>query len=130
MKISVLTTGCYSNYSIVGVFSTMEKALDYKYKRRNVDDSDPEEYELDPELKVDKDFEIGKIYSVYIMTESGIVSQCSPEYIGYRHPKKCNIITEYADGEYGSIYVESPVSFEHATKVTIEERQRYLREKK
>ena len=45
MKIYVVTTGCYSDYSIVGVCSTLEKANELKLLKNA--DNDIEEYNVD-----------------------------------------------------------------------------------
>lgn len=47
-KVYVLTKGCYSDYSIVGIFSTKEKLEEYKKYIPNNDYNDIEEYEINP----------------------------------------------------------------------------------
>lgn len=131
MKVYVMTEGEYSDYGIVGVFSSKEKCEAVRNGNR---DAQCEEYDID-EI-VDKRF--CKQFTAAIMKESGdIVAGFNYNCLNLVSPVKA-IIEE--DGIVWSeskqmvegplIRVKSPISMEHAIKVAVEARQKWLREKK
>lgn len=128
MKVFILTRGSYSDYQIIGVFSTFELANHAKAILNESEINDPEEFELDPPYQPEKDFTLGNTYKVTIYKNNGEIFKWA-NYLNlqnvYRHPTDC-IIRIYSN----EIWVCSPISFEHAEKVAIEQRQKYLRENK
>jgi len=125
----VLTEGSYSDFSIRGVYSSEENARAVMAERKKTDRycdfNDPEEWELDGDIE----FVSGPIFGVYIELESGFGRRQEPRYTGHcvRHPERCNVTEPFGDGEKLSLFVASPISYEHAEKVAIEERQEWLR---
>ena len=118
MKVWILDSGCYSDHHLVGVFSSEEKAMEAKARRKNLDDHDPWETEVDGVLA----HEHGPSFRHNIEKATGDTSyagECPPH---SRHPR--NAIVDQTDRH---IFVESPISAEHAAKVAAEKRQEWLR---
>jgi hypothetical protein len=126
MKVYILTKGEYSEYKIIGAFSTLELANNAKAILNDYDVNDPGEYELDLPYQPEKDFELGDTYKVTIFMKSGETFKWADNYNlhnVYRHPSDCVIKIHTNE-----IWVRSPISAEHAEKVAIEQRQKHLRE--
>lgn len=118
VKVYVLTTGSYSDTSIVGVFSSREAAVAAGTGDSEV--NDPEEYELDERAE----HRYGPTWSVFFRKETGGLEPQRHAWQKIRHPSACEI----QDNQYG-IFVASPISAEHALKVAAEKRQEWLRMK-
>jgi hypothetical protein len=125
MKIYVLTKGDYSEYKIIGVFSTPELANHAAAILNDSQINDPKVFELDPSFQIEKDFELGNTFKVTIYLTNGRLYKW-PDSLNlknvYRHPSDC-VIKIFTN----EIWVCSPISIEHAEKVAIEQRQKYLR---
>ena len=121
MKVYILTAWSYSDYHIVGVFSTMEAAEACMSEK--LDHNDPEEYELDELVG----HVAGPTWDVHVANPSGSIriylGDC--ELTDLRHPTAC-VTRENRQGWT----VTSPISEEHAIKVATELRQQLLREGK
>lgn len=145
MKVYLVTSGCYSDDAVDGVFSSRELAEKMMYIGGFESYNDIEEKELDDQslLKVGDNYEIGPTFSVRIYLESGQLEKISSmdSKAKYRHPMHCieNCREEPRDIEYrlgpnvhvdGYIIMISPISYEHAQKVAIEKRQEWLRTRK
>ena len=63
MKVYVVTTGCYSDYTISKIFTDKDKAKEYK--EWLYDSNDIEEYETEDDLEVKKFYKIYVNYDVY-----------------------------------------------------------------
>lgn len=125
----LLAEGEYSDYSIVGVYSTREVALAVKAERekerRYCEVHDPEEWPLDH----DAEHVFGPTYGIYIILESGELKDQVPRKPreAVRHPGRCRVTEPFGNGDELCIFVESPVSYEHAAKAAVEARQAWLR---
>lgn len=139
MKIYLVTSGCYSDYGVDGIFSSRELAEKMMYIGGFESYNDIEEVELDDPslLEVDAHYEIGPIF-VSRIYENGGLEECGhlASVKKYRHPERCKFVyTEGYDWEYNGkrhhnewhILVYSPISQEHANKVAVEKRQEKLR---
>lgn len=127
-KVYLLTDGCYSDFHVVGVFSTKARAdeamanLRARTDGRGGGDEDVEEYELDALVG----FRRGPVYTATIEEESGEVHETGwGGQEGFRHPEAAAVSRPGG----GRIYVTSPLSIDHATKVAIEKRQEWLRKR-
>lgn len=63
MKVYVVTTGAYSDYTIQKIFTNKEKAEEYK--EWLYDSNDIEEYEIEDDLEVSKFYKITVSYEVH-----------------------------------------------------------------
>ena len=117
-KVYVLTAGEYSDYHVVGVFSTKEEAekIGGLLYRKSVE---AEEYELDRMVGLER----GPTFVAAIQLKDGKIKSGKHLKSDLRHPSACEVVP-YND----SIDVISPISEAHARKVAIEERQKKLRE--
>lgn len=125
-KVYLLTDGCYSDFHVVGVFSTKAGAdeamanLRARTDGRGGGDEAVEEYELDALVG----FRYGPIHAVEIETEGGEIREAGWRgRTGFRHPEAAVVVVPPG----WRIVVESPLSIEHATKVAVEKRQEWLR---
>ena len=91
VRVYVLTEGSYSDYQIIGVFSTKDKAKEAQLQHKVYGESDIEEYNLDAGIGfINKGY---GVYSVYIMfyddgTDHMRISKQSPFQINYHKLKK------------------------------------------
>lgn len=128
MKVYVVFDGQYSDRYVFGIFSTKEKAAE-------VGSDDIEEHELDTLVG----HSVGPVYKTRICLDDGEVMNDEPPswYKGegtetsIRHRAKA--VVNYSpwlfDGERrDSFVVRSPISYEHAIKVAVESRQKWIRE--
>jgi hypothetical protein len=122
MNIYILTKGEHPYVMIIALYSSKERAEEEKNKRDDRNDIYIEEYEVDSELtNINKDFEKGYMYGVYMNIGSGEVGDTLfPRIYGYRHPTEC-VIDEDA--------LTNPYLREHAVQVAAERREEYLKEK-
>ena len=135
--IYVLTSGEYSDYGIVGVFSDLEKAEACARKLGGPGPGYPmrecrvEEYTPD-ELVA---HEIGPVWYAGIWADDGsVVSRFKADQetgTEFRHPSRAEVqcVSAPIDGNREQIRVISPIGYDHALKIAIEERQRLLRER-
>lgn len=132
-KVYVVTKGEYSDYHIVGVFSTIELA---EKVNKDTKSDEIEVYELDSENVLS--LEYGPVYRVVIDLLDGsfqVRSHREWERVRDRNEAKVDyfeprdFINCYGDRivEKPIIRVASPFSFEHASKVAVEARQKWLR---
>jgi hypothetical protein len=140
-KIFIVTSGCYSDYSIYGVFSTRKKAQELIDRVRSFKDEDGysllywaadadiEEWPLDELLSHTRQ----TYWSCGIRMDNGAIveSHGNPRQT-FERPFRSEV-TQHAvsipayGGEKVS-RVRSTVSMEHAIKVAAEDRQKFLRE--
>ena len=118
--IYVVTSGSYSDYSINGLFSTLEKAQAFMDKNKSelcCDQGDIEEWNLDELVK----YTSKTVWFCKLGTKSGTILR------ERRHEKSCP--PRYTSSRGDKIYVwsESSVSPEHAHKLAVEKRQEVLR---
>lgn len=142
--IYVVTSGCYSDYSIRAIFSTKEKAEKYIAEGIKAEEfSNPaedtynaaniEEYTLD----LNENYIAQKVWQCGILINSGEiynygnipdpVSEGFVLALPFRGRSRNSTSTNY--GKDFIHWVESTVSREHCLKVAAEERQRVLRER-
>lgn len=126
-SVYLLSQGTYSDYTIVGVFSRREDAED-AIAGQNMSAWDP--YEItEHELDTLVGHRYGPIHKV-LLDADGHIEECRPAIQCLRHPEKCeNGGTIGIGGQRARVWVSSPVSFEHATKVAAEIHQQRLRER-
>lgn len=130
MKVFVVTTGCYSNYGIRGIFSTLAKAQQYMnqciaseecwYK----DFNEIEKWSLDAALG-EREY---MRFMVGIMLDDGSVKEQYDPQIMFGLPKSRHYIAETLYSGRGIVRAESHKSAEHAMKLAVEARQAWLRE--
>lgn len=118
MKVYVATKGEYSDYRIVGVFSTQDKADECISKLERP--TSVIEYEVD-EMASAKEIPVYRCY-IELTADGKLVDLGSME--EFRAPRSVEVETYPASQR---IYVSSAVSREHAEKVAIEKRQEWLR---
>jgi hypothetical protein len=122
MKVYLVSTGEYSDYTILGLFSTREKAdafITELAKGRFQQPNDVEEYDLD--ARVGQAY--GPTWLARITLDTGEVRASKCIFDSVRHPEVCTV--EPHDNEL--LTAVSPISKEHATKVAVEKRQEWLR---
>jgi hypothetical protein len=124
-KVFVVTEGEYSDYHIVAVFSTRKKAKEFA-PAADGGSVRIETYEIDAPPKRGR--KLLFVHTVHIGIYTGILSdysKCSAE-----RPQRWSDISEpfksWSNVEL--IRVSSAVSKEHAEKLAIEARQKFLRE--
>lgn len=123
-KVYVLTEGSYSDYHIVGIFSTLAGAE--KVRSGSTDTSvQVEEWTID----ADTELEWGTVWHADIRLGDGLARQRYEEQ-RFRHPAETvvQICHDCANAPF-IIEVRSPISAEHAMKVAVEKRQEWLRTK-
>lgn len=137
-SVFLVSEGSYSDYHIVHAFSTREGAEVFLNGHEGNEQHDYaiEEMILD-EPVTDR---LMALYPATIEVGTGYVKQYKQPHFKVRDPSAgCDISKpEYPFTSliysYGyrpmtpSIYVASPISFEHAVKVAVEQRQQFLRE--
>jgi len=134
MIVFVVTTGCYSDYGINGIFSTRVKAQQYIDGCRaaencwNKDFNDIEKWTLDEALAE-------KTYTRFccgIMLDDGAVLERHGPQELWGVPKSTTYVAEDvpAYGGRGIVRAESSKSAKHAQKLAVEARQAWLRAKK
>ena len=135
MKVYVVTSGQYSDYGIEAMFSTPEKAQAFIAKQDFNEDRGREEWELDEwehALKTE-------CWETVIKLETGETRNRDTERIGtwtrfVPNPRWTETentwwnIPRY-DQPCDAIRALSVVSQEHATKIAVEARQKWLRDK-
>lgn len=126
----VFEIGNYSDCSIEGVFSSRENAYQAYYLSHDDEKHEPREYVMDdPDLLVGipTEYEIGKLYGVWIDLIDGSIHRYKNATLvsTYRHPTRCETTLMFDDTV---IEVYSPHSAEHAKKLAVEQRQKWLRE--
>lgn len=130
MKVYMVTSGCYSDYSVDGVFSTMEKAETYKALLS--DANDIEELHVDAGESEERHVE----YKTILRFDNGdVIGQYSSERLGKRDYSGgigSVLSEEWRKGNGGPSFIEtafgySTKSAEHAMKLAVESRQRHLR---
>jgi hypothetical protein len=136
MTVYVVCSGEYSSYHIDAIFSDVRLAEEFRDKMANstsFEHSSPEieEWELDKE----KDARTERTFRASINLETGALEeQTDVEVI--KHDKLSEVTREYAgiEGAYGHTewrraIARSTKSQQHANKIVVELRQRWLREK-
>src|SRR6266850_1930908 len=136
MIIYLVSTGDYSDYHVVGAFSTKEKALEAFPSK----DYGIEEYELDKPTVVLK-----RVYSdVIAISDGSRWIGSTPDHDGTTHfASKLDEVDIGFRGKYdflqwdwpkshgtSHVYAKSVISQEHATKLAAEGRQAFLRNDK
>lgn len=134
-KVFAVSSGSYSDYSVLAIFSTKANAEKYMANMRAHSDScyrasglnDIEEYELDAALA---ETEYDR-YSVGIMLDDGSIKESYGPQKSWGIPKATSYIAEKVPcyENRGIARATSPKSLEHAKKVAIEARQKWLRER-
>ncbi len=123
MKVYMLTSGCHSDRSNDGVFSSLEALEAGKKILGGTDYNEPEEWEVDEILGNT----VGPVAWVDISCETGEIREVSrSEYQALRHPGRCEVHL-LKPGREWVIMVKSPRSIDHAIKVAVEKRQEWLR---
>lgn len=126
-SVYLLSEGKYSDYTIVGIFSRREDA-EAAIAGQDTSVWDPyeiTEYELDTLVGQ----RYGPIHKV-LLAEDGTIEQMPHVDQALRHPEKCEMSgTIGTNGRRACMRVDSPISFEHATKVAAEIHQQRLRER-
>jgi hypothetical protein len=130
-KVYIVTDGEYSDYHIVGVFSTREIA---ESVLRACYADGVEEHEVDSKIVLDAEF--GPIYTVEILLEEGKInkhftctgtrSRTSAEIFHVPYASFINCLGCLIE-ESERLIVRSPFSSEHAEKIAVESRQKWLR---
>ena len=135
MKVYVLSSGEYSDWTIEGIFSSLESLEAGKTKIIEHNGyttghfNDPDEYELNEILSL----ESGPTFGASIYCESGEMFNIGPLSSLLRHPSEATSAiwdaTRYTRGKprKWAIAVKSPISVEHAVKIATEKRQEWLR---
>lgn len=119
----ILTDGSYSEYHIVKVFSSKEKAERYIEQYKLVNDDCPriEDYEVD---ESDDEFFARQSWQSFIFYPTGELH----EYGGRINlGKETDKFIYYHSPNNKGVTVLSFISQEHATKLATEKRQEYLR---
>jgi len=129
----VVTTGCYSDYSIRGVFSSEAKAKRYIVNCKAsadcywTDFNDIEKYALDAGL-LERSFHC---WNCGIALDNGQVLEAVQESTRYGIPHSKTYVAEDVPryNGRGIVRAESHKSAAHSHKIAVEARQKYLREK-
>lgn len=135
MRIWRVVHGEYSDYSIDGYFSTEKRAAAYRDEwnlRGKLEGEYLDSRRVEGPFVVDERVPDcwGPVFHALIYLETGRVEEApDDEPFTTRHPKKCRISPTEEYSLWKTIYVTSPISFQHAVKVAAEERQRWLRER-
>ena len=129
-KVYAVNTGCYSDYRIVGIYSTKSKAEEYMEKCRNSDAcwskdfNDIEVFILDQGLQ-EREF---TRYSVGVFVDTGEVKEdYAQNYWGLPQNKVTQTAKIPCYRNRLMIRAESFKSKAHAIKLAVEARQAYLR---
>lgn len=141
-KVYAVTQGEYSDYHIVALYSTREKALEHiaRYdaaRKAGVEDwrlphTEPEERELDVAIPP-----APRVYwTADISLETGeIDSLDAPDYDDQSEPHRGNYV-EITEPDANAVYPLPPMGYayscksqKHAIKLAVEARQKWLREK-
>lgn len=131
-KVYLLTTGTYSDFKVLGAFSSQEKlneAVDPRTKEAHNPPYNVHVFELDSLPSQS----FGPVYRVSIHLPSGEFRDGDDVYYCYRAPNGPSGVSwlapwEHMPKEYSeTVNVRSPISLEHAQKVAIEKRQEWLR---
>ena len=133
-KVFVVTTGCYSDYSIKGIFSSKEKAEQYMVACRgsaacwDKDFNDIEEHILDQGLAEREHTR----WRCGIMLDDGSLGEAVVAQQNWGLPENSHYVAERVPVYKGRgiVRVESVKSAEHALKLAAEKRQEWLRENK
>lgn len=123
----VVTSGCYSDYSIRGVFSSQEKAEAYIREGGTVphwDLAEIEEWEIDAEEAA----RATEVYSVMIRADGSLFAPPYPHHS--TQLIKPGQLESAGRCDTGCFFANSTESAEHALKLAAECRQAYLRETK
>jgi hypothetical protein len=125
MQVFIVTSGCYSDYGIEGVFSDEQKAIAFKteFEKDKNSEADIEAWDVDKRAE-----EVARlVYTAIIKTPSGDVLSCNAkgEMVSpnQRATPKPDLQRHNALWSTG----ESAVSPEHAMKLAVEARQAWLR---
>lgn len=133
----VVTSGCYSDYSIHGVFSSKARAqkyIDSANAARRKDcypscgsDAHIEEWVLDEESKA----KVFRLYSIGLLVESGTVIEGPHVQTRFDVPQSRSYVSEKVPYVLGKdiARAESCKSATHAMKLAVEARQAHLRKK-
>lgn len=129
-KVFVVTQGDYSDYKIVGVFSSRLKAEEICPAVKDEScGARIEEYELDVNVEAKGEELLQHVHRVYLVASDGSV----PFNLEYRHPNAEMVPRNYSLSEknpyYDLVVGESVESYEHAHKLAVEARQAFLRER-
>lgn len=118
--IYIVTSGCYSDYGINGVFSTEKNAENF-ILAFNIDDSRIEEYELDEFIDVIEQHKGMKYYEV-VMYKNGVTASCRT--CRYNKENQATEIydTYYADKRSVMIAYAWAKDEQHAVKIANERR--------
>ena len=121
MKVSLVTSGTYSDYRVVAAFSTVDKAESYKTGIFDVND-DVEEYDLDPveprRLKEDE-----FLFNVHMM-EDGTIKYCDiwPQKLNQFINPRWQLYKPIRENTIELIYYVVAKDKDHAIKITNERR--------
>lgn len=138
LKVYVLTQGCYSDYSIVGVFSSREKVREYWAHRYSesespLDENDIEEWSIDEWLAASwHDVWYARLNLYDGRGDAYFKADDKAPASGQEFDVPQNSV-EVVTFNYGQatrwIYAKSVVSAQHAQKLAVEGRQAWLRDK-
>jgi len=131
-KVFVVTTGCYSGYSIKGIFSTEEKARQYMKNCETSEEcwdkyfNDLATWTLDEALREENYTR----HDVGIMLDTGEVREgpSTIEFWGIPQPQTYVSESVPAYKGRGIVRAESHISARHAMKLAVEARQAWMRE--
>lgn len=138
MRVYVITSGCYSDYGIEGIFSTRKKAEDYITKTKAakeqggddfwIDDdfNDIQEWVLDEQLKA----RFVVVHSIGIFLDTGDVAERPQQQTRFEVPQNRSYVTESVPAYRGRgvARAQSYKSAAHALKLAVEARQNWMRE--
>jgi hypothetical protein len=127
-KIFIVTSGEYSDYHIEGVFSTKKLAEEFVATLSR--DARVEEYALDEKVG----WAYATVHQVYIDLETGDIAStthqypmlCAPRFAKFEVP---TYRVNWGDNTFRTCGIgKSVVSRDHAIKIAVEGRQKWLRE--
>lgn len=133
-KVFIVTTGEYSDYRIVGVFSSREKALEFCPAAASDAETKIEEYAMDIIDRDAADGEEGTLqttYRVYLKLDSGDLD--IEDHRDEIHPAgwcqaSSTSVPQYGTANRVTVLGESTISRDHALKLAAEHRQLVLRQ--
>ena len=144
MLVYVVTVGEYSDYGIVKIFSTRERAEEYialcnKYDKYNANFNEIEDYEIDPDVRITHNHPFKFFYDVD-MDKDGNIRKISKPYLDIDDidsMKQKFYFSEGIDWDTDDINYRKYLCFhgqvnandeEHAIKIMGEKRSKLLRE--
>jgi hypothetical protein len=130
-KVYLVSSGSYDDYSVQGVFSTSEKAEEAMKLRPDMDWNCVQEMEVDSTSEFIEDNHVFKTeYRASVRMISGDVATGKPRqvYKNINDDQPCVLVIDRSGGHSDFVSVTSYESTEHAVKLAVEARQKWLRE--